>query len=409
MTTHLRIGIDIRSLQAHDRFRGIGTYLSNLIQAISRMEDRHEYLLFAWADDDPLKLLRLSSQDKFRVIALRSKPSHATPSRLRNRLLRDLRVSHRDVDVFLQPDIAHGLPWGDVPKVAVVYDLIPLVFRDHYVTPPSLRQIRKLGARAHLWRTLQSWHYRWSVNQLGAATRLIAISLATKQDILRYFPHLHDRVTVIPLSCDPQFHPLLDVSPTLAKFGINRPFLLYVGGTDFRKNVLALLDAYDRVRGEGYDLQLALVGKEFEFKEDRTVPDVAIFRDRIAKSRFHRDIILAGFVEQMDLAGLYSAARAFVFPSLYEGFGLPILEAMACGCPVIAYRTSAIPEVAGTAAVLLDLSQDLASAIIGLIENENARAATIAAGFKQVGKFSWERTAADTLRVLQESTAISSP
>lgn len=147
------------------------------------------------------------------------------------------------------------------------------------------------------------------------------------------------------------------------------------------------------------------LNSSLKLKEDAN-PDLSVLRSRIAKSRFKADIIRAGFVELADLAGLYSAALTLVFPSLYEGFGLPILEAMACGCPVVAYRTSSIPEVAGTAAILLDPSQDLAEAVTRLIQDEQTRATKIAAGFTQVGKFSWERTAAETLKVLQESASV---
>ncbi len=409
VTAPFRVGIDVRSLQEYHRFRGIGAYVSGLIQAVSDIDDRTEYLLYAWADHNPLEGLRLSSPDKFRVVASRNRPAQAIPSRIRNCLLRNLRVSRQDIDVFLQPDISQGLPTGDVSKVAVVYDLIPLVFWNHYAAPPSIRDLWKLGLRAHLGQTLKSWLYRWSVNQLSAATHLIAISLATKQDIVRYFPHLRNKVTVIPLSYDPQFRPRRDAAPILARLGINRPFLLYVGGTDFRKNVVALLDAFDRVRGAGHDLQLALVGKDFEVPEAESPRDLGGLRNRIATSQFRRDVIRLGFVEQSDLAGLYSAAVALIFPSLYEGFGLPILEAMACGCPVIAYRISSIPEVAGPAAVLLDPSQDLARAILAFIENGPARAAAIAAGLEQARKFSWEHAAIETLRLLRANTSIASP
>lgn len=398
----MRIGIDIRSLQADDRFRGIGAYLSNLLRALSQIDDENEYLLYAWADRDPISTLDLSSRFRFRMVTLRRSPTYPALGRIRNSIVRDIRVSRRDVDVFMQPNTMYGLPWGDVPKVAVAYDLIPLIFWNRYGPIPLLRRIRRNGMRPLVRQMLQAIVYRWSLAQLAAASHIIAISEATAQDLVRYFPRLQGNVMVTHLSCDPDFHPMHGPSAELAKFSIDRPFLLYVGGADFRKNLVALLEAYDRLRESGHDLQLVLAGKEFEVDGDAD-PAVSALWDRIAQSRFKADIIRTGFVERSDLVGLYSAAFAFVFPSLYEGFGLPILEAMACGCPVVAYRTSSIPEVAGTAAILVDPPEGLAGAVAKLIKDRQTRQSLIAAGFEQVKKFSWERTAAATLKILQES------
>lgn len=193
----------------------------------------------------------------------------------------------RDVDVFLQPNALYGLPRGAVPTVAVAYDLIPLIFR--YWALPGFRGVKETGLRSLLRQLLQGWIYRWSVTQLASATRVIAISYATQRDLVRYVPHLRGRVTVTHLSCDPHFRRSHDVAAVLAKFGIARPFLLYVGGADVRKNVVALLESYDRLRAEGHELELVLVGKKFESAAHAT-PDLVALRRRIATSRFTHGI-----------------------------------------------------------------------------------------------------------------------
>src|SRR5574337_696648 len=242
----MKIGIDIRSLQGDDRFRGIGAYLTNLIRELARADEQNEYLLYAWDDHAGLAGPAFPPQFKHHLLPLGRPPKHSTISLSRNCLWRDLRVSRRAVDVFLVPNTAYGLPWGDVPTVAVAYDLIPLIFWDRYWSIPPSRQLSVLRIRWHF--GLRRCIYRWSVKQLASATHVLAISDATKRDLLRYFPHLHGKNTVTHPACDPQFTPRGEPAPVLAKFGIDRPFLLYVGGVDFRKNVAALLDSYDRLR-----------------------------------------------------------------------------------------------------------------------------------------------------------------
>jgi glycosyltransferase involved in cell wall biosynthesis len=174
---------------------------------------------------------------------------------------------------------------------------------------------------------------------------------------------------------------------------------LYVGGLDFRKNVPALLAAYDRVREAGCEVQLVLAGSEF-VGDDRRLEFVEI-RERMEASKHRADIVRTGFIERADLVALYSGALAFVFPSLYEGFGLPALEAMACGCPVIAYRNSSIPEVVDAAGMLLDPREDLAAAIREVIGNEGLRRNLSAAGLVRAAQFSWDASAQAFLEVLR--------
>jgi glycosyltransferase involved in cell wall biosynthesis len=153
------------------------------------------------------------------------------------------------------------------------------------------------------------------------------------------------------------------------------------------------------VREAGCEVQLVLAGSEF-VGDDRRLEFVEI-RERMEASKHRADIVRTGFIERADLVALYSGALAFVFPSLYEGFGLPALEAMACGCPVIAYRNSSIPEVVDAAGMLLDPREDLAAAIREVIGNEGLRRNLSAAGLVRAAQFSWDASAQAFLEVLR--------
>jgi glycosyltransferase involved in cell wall biosynthesis len=398
----MRIGFDVRSLQGHDRFRGIGTYVSGLLSALARRDRDNQYTLFIWPADarHPVVAPELAR----RIVTLRKPLGSLVLDRTRNYLWRDIRVSGSDIDVFVQPNTAFGLPRGKIPMVAVAYDLIPLIFRDRYyppyVSPSVLRTGTLRVVRNAAWAWSVRWQYEWQLHQLLAADHVIAISRATKDDLLRCFPRINPQaITIIPPACDPTFRPSPERVAGLARFGIKGPFLLYVGGLDFRKNVPALLAAYDRVREAGCEVQLVLAGSEF-VGDDRRLEFVEI-RERMEASKHRADIVRTGFIERADLVALYSGALAFVFPSLYEGFGLPALEAMACGCPVIAYRNSSIPEVVDAAGMLLDPREDLAAAIREVIGNEGLRRNLSAAGLVRAAQFSWDASAQAFLEVLR--------
>lgn len=396
----MRIGIDLRALQRPDRFRGLGAYLVNLVSAFAQIDKNNRYVFFAWPGTSPLRLISLPSGFEWRIVELRRPLRSTVRDRMRNCFMRDIKISRTDVDVFLQPDSTFGRPRGGVPTVAVAYDLIPLVYWDRYYSD-SGKRILRLRFKHGLSEVVQAWLYRWSVCELIGADRIIAISHATRQDLLRHFPSIdRQKIVVVHPACDPSFRPSPSGGRVLAKFGIHRAFLLYCGGTDFRKNVPFLLRVYDQVRKCGHHVQLVLVGKEFEREGS---PQSSEIEKLITASEYQSDIIRTGFIETNDLVALYSLALSFVFPSLYEGFGLPILEAMACGCPVIAYQNSSVPEVAGMAGILLRPTDSFAAAIIKVVCDQNLRTRMISEGLKQAQNFSWEKSSRAILSVLEDA------
>jgi glycosyltransferase involved in cell wall biosynthesis len=183
----------------------------------------------------------------------------------------------------------------------------------------------------------------------------------------------------------------VDPAPVRARHNLAPDYLLHVGTLQPRKNLLRLIEAVATVRAQWPLVQLVLAGQPGW--QAGPIEQQA---------RAHADFVrLLDYVPDDDLAGLYSGARAFVFPSLYEGFGFPVLEAMACGTPVVCANTSSLPEVAGDAALLVDPTDTaaLAGAIGRVLADEPLRASLVAKGLEQVKKFSWPRTAKETLKV----------
>jgi glycosyltransferase involved in cell wall biosynthesis len=236
---------------------------------------------------------------------------------------------------------------------------------------------------------------------------ILADSEASRRDILKKLGLPAEQVRVVYLAPAPQFQPAetwQQLVELKKKYHLPENFVLYLGGYDTRKNVKALLHAYTWVSatlGEQYPLVLA--GRLPE-------SDTAFFPDplRIARELgIEEFVITPGWIAEEDKPLLYAAATVFVYPSRYEGFGLPVLEAMACGVPVVTTNAASIPELAGPAAFQLDPSdtKHIAAPIIRLCTEEDSRDMMIERGFAQVEKFSWAKTAAETLQAYREAAA----
>ena len=258
---------------------------------------------------------------------------------------------------------------------------------------PSVVTVHDLGYRhfpdAHPAR--QRWYLDWSTRfSARAATHLLADSAATQRDLAHFYGVPLEKITVVYPGRDEHLVKV-DPAPARARYGLAADYLLHVGTLQPRKNLSRLMDAVVSLRAHWPDLQLVLAGQPGWQAEPI-----------LAQARAHADCVrLLDYVPDPDLAGLYSGARALVFPSLYEGFGFPILEAMACGVPVVCANTSSLPEVAGDAALLVD-PQDtaaLSGAIDRLLADASLRARLVGQGLEQVRKFSWARAARETLQV----------
>jgi glycosyltransferase involved in cell wall biosynthesis len=231
---------------------------------------------------------------------------------------------------------------------------------------------------------------------LKRSEHIIAVSVSTKADLVHRLGIHEDRITVIYNGVDHGvFRPVLG-----SRFDF--PYILYVGSERPRKNLGMLLESFAILRRESSPIpglrlvKVGLPGRTDEFRQT-TISE-------IGRLGLNNEVIFAEYVCDKDLAAYYSSALALVMPSLYEGFGLPIVEAMACGCPVLSSNSSSLPEVAGDAALFFDPhdSQQLAQLICGLVAEPSLRHELRRKGFHRVQQFSWERTAYATLQVYRE-------
>jgi len=233
---------------------------------------------------------------------------------------------------------------------------------------------------------------------LRAADAIIAVSECTKRDAIRFYGIPEEKITVIYEGVSPHFRPASPeaVRAVREKYSLPEHFILYVGTIEPRKNLTALLEAFTNLQSAICNLHLVFVGKKGWLYE-------GFFR-RLRELGLEDRVLFTGYVPDEDLPAIYSAADLFVFPSLYEGFGLPVLEAMACGTPVVCSNTSSLPEVAGDAALLVDPTdmRALAGAMKRALTDEEKRKEMREKGLRRAAKFSWEKAATMTLKVYQD-------
>ena len=230
------------------------------------------------------------------------------------------------------------------------------------------------------------------------ADRVIAVSHSTRDDLVQLVGADPARIDVVHEAADPSFGPVrAEEARAVARgLGLERPYVLFVGSFEPRKNLVALLEAFARVR-QREDVQLALVGRRGWLFEP-------IFR-RLAELNLESHVVVHEHPTRAELPALYSAAAALAFPSLYEGFGLPVLEAMVCGCPVVASDRASLPEVVGEAGLLVPAIdvEALAEALLRVLGAPSLRADLVRRGFERARGFSWERAARETLAVYREA------
>jgi glycosyltransferase involved in cell wall biosynthesis len=252
----------------------------------------------------------------------------------------------------------------------------------------------------------QNLYLRWSTRHNARnALRILVDSEATRRDLVAFYQIQEEKVRVVYPGRDETMAPVSD--PTLLKsvcgrYGVTGPYLLYVGTLHPRKNLVLLVQAFgDLLRsgdlGSAGHLQLVLGGQKGWLYEE-------IFA-KVRKLDLTDRVVFTGYVADADLPSLLSGAQAFVFPSLYEGFGLPVLEAMACGVPVVCSSASSLPEVTGQAALLVDPldPKPWTEGLHRVVTDQNLRRVLVERGFEQVRQFSWKRTARETLRAMEEA------
>ncbi len=283
-------------------------------------------------------------------------------------------------EVFFSP--AHYTPpLTGIPLVVTIHDLAFEYFPEQFL-PRDLYKLRK-----------------WTALSVRRAHCVIAVSENTKRDIIKYYQVPADKITVIHNGYDRErFQARAKLNPSFLKAYNLTPlnYILHVGTIQPRKNIISLVRAFESLKASGaYRGKLVLAGRTGWLSEDTLAS--------IRSSPFGRDIVLTGYVPVDKQSSLYHGASILVLPSLYEGFGIPALEAMACGTPVAASNNSSLPEVVGRGGEYFDATSqsEIAGKILTVLKN---RARYIPLALTQARKFSWERTASQTLRVLEKAS-----
>jgi glycosyltransferase involved in cell wall biosynthesis len=374
----VKIAIDVRRI----RDFGIGTYIRNLLTAMAIVDiDTRYSLVLNPADAQHLPVL----PENFQIAPYtRADTNHA---------------EHLRFPAFLAK-LDSGL-------VHFPLNRVPLLIRGPYVVTVHDLGILLFSETSGFRRALRSFRFK---RGLLRARKVIAVSAATRRDLLKLLPVAKENVHLVYNAPDPKFFStgLSDQSERdriLERYQIRRPFLLYAGSIRPQKNIPRLVEAFAVIRGEMEahplysNLRLIIIGDEIS-----RYPAV---RRAVIQSRVEQSVRFLGFVPFETLRIFYEMAAAFVFPSLYEGFGLPPLEAMASGTPVIASGISAIPEAVGDAAMLVNPENvfDIARGIREVLLDQTLRAKLVQRGHQHASRFSWTKNASEVINIYRESLA----
>jgi glycosyltransferase involved in cell wall biosynthesis len=355
----MRIGFDARMID----HPGIGRYITNLLNAMLAINNEHEFILYG----DPAKI----------QIFQRAKIKEYYAPVYSFRELSGSVLKKDGLDILHVPHFSAPL-FGIKNLVLTIHDLIYLKF------PETRSFLKGLVARPLI------------ANAVRQAKKIIAVSQNTSEDIRMYFPGVNDKIRVVPEAPDPAFKPLgedVNKERIRGKYNLPQEFLLFVGSLRSHKNIPGLIKAYANLKKDGCNCSLVIVGRSY--------------RNSGAILQEIRDngVIFLGEIPSEELVYIYNLANFVVIPSFYEGFGLPVLEAMACGTPVAASRVSSLPEVAKEAAAFFNPydTQEMASVLSGLIRNKERRQELSRAGIERAGCFSWKNTALQTLEIYREA------
>jgi glycosyltransferase involved in cell wall biosynthesis len=377
----MRIGLDYTS--AATQSAGIGRYTRELVRALLAAPSNNRYSFFYASPGRIDESAFHNPQSAIRRLPFHDKWLMRLWQRLQIPLPVELIVGK--VELFHSPDFTLPPTLPDVPTLLTVHDL-------SFVRDPD-----------SAWPSLRAFLNKAVPRSVKRATHVLADSSATKNDLIELFGTPAGKITVLYSGVEARFAPVrnqAEIDRVCAKYQLPRPFILSVGTLQPRKNYGRLIQAFaeiikhsERSKAElkNADLHLVITGGQGWLYE-------SIF-DQVTSLGLENRVHFAGFVDDADLPALYSAAELFACVSLYEGFGLPLLEAMACGTPAIASNVSALPEVIGEAGLQVNPRDvnAIARALDQLLAQPDLRAASIAAGLERARTFTWEKAARELL------------
>ncbi len=368
----MRIGIDVRELEK-GKYTGIGRTLRNFLSFAAEQDKENAYVLFG---NQKTEYVPAGSNQTLKII-----PEGVTI--LWDQILLPLAIQKERVDVFLTPYFKAPL-WHPSKLVVIINDLIPLMV-------PVYRSAAYGPQRAY---------FKFlTYLALRSADAIIAISDSTKRDICRVFHTPEERISVIDLAVEPRYARIgTQAHAVVRKYGVTKKFIFYSGNFKPHKNVSALLTAYAQLPEALRREHILLLGSP----KDEGFPAV---HQRVKDLGLQARVVFLDGIKEHDLPCFYGAASVFVFPSLYEGFGLPVLEAMAAGAPVVTSNVSSLPEVAGDAALLVDPADPsaLAAAMKAVLEDGELRGRLIQKGRERSQEFSVERMGEQIVKVLNRT------
>ncbi len=369
----MRVGIDYTA--AVQQQAGIGRYTRELVSALLNLESEHLYTLFAATGGSTSPLPAPGPSLRLRTIPL----SDEWVSRIWHRFRLPLPVEAiaGPQDIFYSPDFVLPPTLPRTRTLLTVHDLSFYHYPHHFV-PPLVDYLKQVVPR--------------SIRRAG---RVLADSEATRQDLIRLLGVEPERVEVLYSGVSNRFRPEPEEGEWArlrSRYHLDdRPYILSVGTVQPRKNYRRLIRAFARL---GSGLQLLIAGKPGWLCEEI-----------LAEARQYPHVNMLGLVQDEDLPPLYRQATLFAFPSLYEGFGLPVLEAMACGTPVLCSNRSSLPEVAGDAALLVDPESEkgLTAAMERMLVDDAMRKELVRRGIARAGLFTWERAARQLLAAMERT------
>jgi len=373
----MRIAIDARM---GDTRGGIGVYIRELISHLADIDKKNKYFVIVNKHSDENFI---SFTDNFKILESSITRKHYFIKDLWNLFFLPFLLKANNIDIYFNPRYVLPIFKGNIKMVVTIHDMISIMYPE-------------------IWRGISGFRIRNYIKiSSQRADIIITISSWAKKDIVRILKVPKNKVKVIYNGINKKlFKPIPDLSLqrlVKRKYGIRKKFILTVGPLGRRKNHNRLIDAYSNLPEYiREDYQLILTGEKKGAYNN--------LLKKASKTCPAKDIVFTGYIPEKEMPMIINAASLFVFPSLYEGFGIPLLEAMACGTPILASNVSSIPEVVGDAALLFDPYNvnEMANAIDRAINDKDLRQKLVQRGFERIKKYSWENSAKEILGVFEE-------